>query len=179
MKMKQKVLLSLAICTAIAFYSCKSNNESVALVEFKHQAHLDSLIAGQIDYGSSEVNESFINMLNFQKKHNCGEANGTVIPKSQLAQALNGFTESGINLPLDSSNYVKWDFLVVYPGISINAQGEESPKPAVFYYKGTIGPNGDLIPSGKPILDIKFIGGGGGPGDGAKATPPPTTTPTP
>lgn len=175
--MKQKFLLVLATITTLAIYSCKNTDESKNTSVFMHQSHLDSLIAGQIDYGSQEINEGFINMLNFQKKHNCGDANGVVIPKSQVAQAINGFTESGINLPADSTNYVKWDFLVVYPGLAINSQGEEMPKPAVFYYKGGIGANGDFIPMGKPVLDIKFIGGGGGPGDSVKSTPPPTPTP--
>jgi hypothetical protein len=166
------VLLILLMCT---FWSCKEQANSSEDVVFNLGPHLDSLKNGSLDYGSPEVNESAIRLLNFQKKFKTGEKVGTVIPKSLITQAVNGFTGADINLPIDTSNFNKWDFMVIYPGISINEQGEEKAESSVFFYKGALDGSGKFLPVGKPILDIKFRGGGGGPGDAVLVVPPPRT----
>ncbi len=177
--MKRTTTLGLFMLVTASFWSCKKTGDSPPTQNFTFQSQLDSLNNGLIDYGNEEINKSYIRLLNFQKKHNTGEKVGTVIPKTLITQAVNGFTDSGINLPLDSSNYVKWDFMVVYPGIAINTQNEEKYEPSVFFFKGQKDGSGNLIPVGKPVLDIQFRGGGGGPGDGTIASPPPKTIPKP
>lgn len=172
--MKKKSILISSIVCASFFFACKEKTDQVLTAEYAGQAHLDSLKTGLIDYGDDDINKASINLLNFQKKYKTGETNGTVIPKEHLTQAINGFTETGINVPTDTSNYNKWDFLVVYPGVAISEQGEESPTTCVFYYKGALNAQNKLIPVGNPVKGIKFMGGGGGPGDAARTTPPPT-----
>ncbi|MCP9769301.1 hypothetical protein EGI22_15415, partial [Lacihabitans sp. LS3-19] len=121
----------------ILFCSCnKEGSNSKNLESFKYQSRLDSLLNGTKDFGNDEINNGVIRQLQYQKKFKVDEKNGVVLPKSLLNQSINGFTELGIVLPQDTSNYSKWDFLVVYPGLSINESNEEKLEPVVFYYKG-------------------------------------------
>lgn len=172
--MKMKGILILGICISMFFLSCKKTENGNTTESYAGQAHLDSLINGYIDYGNKEINEASINLLNFQKKYKTGATNGVVIPKLLLTQAINGYSASGINLPSDTTNFNKWDFLVVYPGLAINPQGEENPTTCVFYYKGTLDAKGVLIPTGNPVKTISLMGGGGSGGETTKTTPPPT-----
>lgn len=172
--MKKNFLTAILLMGVFVIFSCKEKQNTQQPETFESQGKLDSLISGQLNFGSEDVNKAFIRVLNFQKKFMTGKSNGVVIPKSMITQAVNGFNENGINLPADSSNYSKWDFIVIYPGLEINDQGEEKTEPSVFFYKGIQDSNGNLIPSGNPVLEIKFKGGGGGPGDSVKSTPPPT-----
>lgn len=173
--MKKKTTKIFLILLMVTLWSCKEHSNSMEDTVFKLEPHLDSLKNGSLDYGSPDVNESAIRLLNFQKKFKTGEKVGTVIPKSLITQAVNGFTGANINLPIDTSNYYKWDFMVIYPGISINEQGEEKAESSVFFYKGGLDASGAFLPIGKPILDVKFRGGGGGPGDAVLVVPPPRT----
>lgn len=138
---------------------------------FEDQATLDSLLNGSMNLGSTEVNDAMIRKLQYQKIKKSGKTNGVVIPKDMLTTAVNGFSIAGINYPLDSSNFDKWDFLVVYPGIKLEG-GVEVMDPAIFFYKGS-NISGQFIPEGQPVTDISFPGGGGGPGGGGFSTPPP------
>ncbi|MGR3812196.1 hypothetical protein [Jiulongibacter sp. NS-SX5] len=161
-----KVTKVVLIGMAVALSSCCKTEK-----RFKGQALLDSLNAGTKDYGSPEVNQAKIRQLNYQKEFNLGEDNGVVIQKDFLTSGVNGFTEDGINMPLDSSNYDRWDFLVVYPGLEIRGE-EKALKPVVLYYKGELNGRGILTPSGDPVL-VPGPGGGGGPGHPHNTTPPP------
>lgn len=172
--MKKNFLTAILLLGVFGIFSCKEKQKTQQPETFESQGTLDSLINGQLNYGSEDVNKAFIRVLNFQKKYKIGKTNGVVMPKTMITQAVNGFTLNGINLPTDKSNFDKWDFMVAYPGLEINGQGEEKIEPSVFFYKGEEDSNGNLIPTGKPVTDITFRGGGGGPGDINKGTPPPT-----
>lgn len=172
--MKKIFLTAILLMGVFVILSCKEKQNTQQPETFESQDKLDSLQNGQLDLGSEEINKAMIRVLNFQKKFKTGKTNGVVMPKTMITQAVNGFTLSGINLPADKSNFDKWDFMVAYPGLEINNQGEEKIEPSVFFYKGEEDANGILIPTGKPVTDIKFRGGGGGPGDINKGTPPPT-----
>lgn len=140
---------------------------------FEDQSVLDSLKNGTLDLGSVEINDAMIRKLQYQKIKKSGKTNGVVINKEFLTTSVNGFTQSGVNYPEDSSNYTKWDFLVVYPGIEINQNGQEKLEPAFFFYKGSE-IDGKFLPTGNPVLDVSFPGGGGGPTVPGAATPPPS-----
>jgi hypothetical protein len=173
--MKKKSIYVFALLSISGIWACKNGDNAQNDPPFAFEAHLDSLKNGSINYGSQDANQAAIRLLNFQKKFKTGEQVGTVIPKSYLTQAVNGFTGTGINMPIDTANYSKWDFLVVYPGIASNAQGEEKAESSVFFYKGGLDGSGNFIPVGKPVLNVKFRGGGGGPGDALLVVPPPRT----
>ncbi len=173
--MKTKTILVSLLIGGFISYSCqKPENSHSDSNNFQYQAKLDSLISGQKDLGDKEINAALIRQLQYQKKMKVGETNGVVIPKSLLTQSINGFTELGIVLPKDTSNFSKWDFLVIYPGLEINSEKEEKLEPVVFYYKGGLNSSGELTPIGIPVNGLKFLGGGGGDGVKPKPSPPPT-----
>lgn len=172
--MNSKIILICLFGGLTFFFSCKKHEKQSISETFEYQAKLDSLLNKTKDIGSMELNDALIRELQYQKKMKVGESNGIVIPKSILLQAINGFSESGINIPSDTSNYSKWDFLVVFPGLEINEVKDEKLNPVVYYYKGGMDKNGNFIPIGKPVTGLKFIGGGGGDGVRPTQNPPPT-----
>ncbi|SOE20447.1 hypothetical protein SAMN06298216_0938 [Spirosomataceae bacterium TFI 002] len=145
----------------ISILGCQSN--------FDDQAILDDLKSGAKDYGSKEINDARIRQLSYQKKFNLNRTNGVVISKDFVTASLNGFNENGLNYPIDSSNYNKWDFMVVYPGVDESGTLE----PSIFFYKGADNGSGKLEPTGDPVPNITFPGGGGGLGNSNSPTPPP------
>lgn len=155
-------LISISIFfLSVSIMSCQSN--------FKDQATIDSIVSGDLDYGSDEVNKAKIRQLQYQKENNLGRTNGVVIAKDFITASLNGFDQDGLNYPTDSMNYDKWDFMVVYPGQDKNGTLE----PSIFFYQGAKDENGDFRPTGKPVTDVKMPGGGGGWGNSNSPTPPP------
>ncbi|UBM60907.1 hypothetical protein LAG90_09705 [Marinilongibacter aquaticus] len=154
----------------LGLYSCNTSSKK-ADTKFQDEALLNALLSGEKDLGSSEFNEAKIRQLNYQKANNLDRTNGVVLSKDFLSSGVNGFTEAGINLPSDTSNYSRWDFLVVYPGMAI--EGEETRlEPAVFYYKGGLDQNGNFVPVGNPVT-VPVLTGGGGDGKSNRSTPPP------
>lgn len=158
--MRNLISISIFLC-AVILMGCESN--------FKDQATLDKLESGELDYGTPEINEAKMRQLNYQKKHNLGKTNGVVIAKDFITASLNGFDQNGLKYPLDSMNYDKWDFMVVYPGQNANGILE----PSIFFYKGEKDDAGELKPTGDPITDVSMPGGGGGWGSNNSPTPPP------
>lgn len=177
--MKTKLLKFVAFMCLAGAFSCKEKESPVSSLNysgtFPEQGKLDSLKSGLINLGTKELNDDVIRQLQYQKKAYSNNTNGVVIAKSFLTQSVNGFSESGINIPIDTSNYSKWDFLVVYPGLAISENGEEKLDPCVYFYKGGMNSEGKFVPVGKPLSNIKFLGGGGGDGVVKLPTPPPST----
>ncbi len=173
--MKTKMILFSIVTGVSLLFSCKKTETHESEdVNFAHQAKLDSLINGTKNLGSKDLNEALIRQLQYQKKMKLGDNFGVVIPKRILTESINGFSEMGINIPKDTSNYSMWDFLVVYSGLALNESNEEKLDPVVFFYKGGLDASGSFVPVGNPISGIKFSGGGGGDGVLPRPTPPPT-----
>lgn len=157
----RKIINFSTLILLVSMFACKSN--------FQDQILLDDLKNGTVDYGSKPVNDAKIRQLNYQKEYNLNKTNGVVITKDFITASLNGFNENGLNYPTDSSNYDKWDFMVVYPGMDEVGTLE----PSVFFYKGAKNNNGKLEPTGNPVINLTYPGGGGGLGNSNSPTPPP------
>lgn len=171
--MKQ-LTLSLLIPLCILFMS--SCNKGQIQVNYKgpfpNEAILNSLNKGQSSLNAETV-AALTRKYQFQKRAKLKHAYGVVIPKSTLNIAINGIMNNTPQDPTNSKNYDKWDFMICYPGLSINSIGDESMKPAIFFYKGGTNEQGEFVPVGDPVEDIEFPTGGGGPGKGGFQTPPP------
>lgn len=160
-------LVALALVLGLSGCEKCENEES----KFQDEELLNSLKNGEKDFGSEEINTAKIRQLNYQKENNLDRTNGVVLSKMFLTSRVNGFTEAGINLPADTSNYALWDFLVVYPGLA--KEGTSSRlEPSIFYYKGGLDEKGDFIPVGNPVT-VPEMTGGGGEGKANSSTPPP------
>lgn len=160
-KMKRKQIYLIALFAfSISAISCKKN--------FQGDEQLKSLSSGGT-FVNDDLTKSKIEQLKYQQTYDLPPHNGIVLSKDLLTTAVNGFTQNGINYPMDSSNFDKWDFMVVYPGLDNSSQ----PTAVVYFYKGELDEKGKLVPAGDPVTSVNFPGGGGGEGFGAGNAPPP------
>lgn len=141
---------------------------------YPQQMLLDSLNMNIKKVGNAETNKAFIRALQFQKRAKLNANYGVIIPKSMVQIAVNGFDDNGPLSPTSKMNIDKWDFMIVYQGLTITETGDEKLEPSVFFYKGKKNKAGNLIPYGTPVTDVEFPRGGGGGGGGASTVPPPT-----
>ncbi len=137
---------------------------------FKKQENLDRLLTLK---SPKNWEKEWIKIFQYRKKFDLGENAGMYISKDMFTSAINGFTVKGINLPLDKSNYDKWDFVVCQMGLDILKNGNEVVVPVVLFYKGGLDGNGKYVPVGDPI-DVDMPKGGGGDGKASGTSPPPT-----
>jgi hypothetical protein len=134
-----------------------------------HEQILEDILSGMKFSDDTLTREAYKMVFQFQKRAGTKEDYGSIISKSFLTTALNG---TG-NVPLDKTNYDKWDFMVVYNGLYINSVGDENLKPVVLFYKADS--LNALVPAGRPV---RIIMPGGGGGDGTTITNPPPRLPT-